>query len=129
MKFNAVPLLYPVLKCNYYMTASNSNNFDTNLIRKDRAFTTYEQHSHGLSTEKLIKQVTSIKEHPSYIFINCACLKFYIDLSGNDKLLKQIVKLKKVSPKRKKRHRYRCYLYTFEINATSVHSKEGVVSK
>ena len=29
-----------------YDRASDSNNFDTNLIRKDRAFTTYEQHSH-----------------------------------------------------------------------------------
>ena len=29
-----------------YDRSSDSNNFDTNLIRKDRAFTGYEHHSH-----------------------------------------------------------------------------------
>ena len=46
--------------------ASESNNFGTNLIRKDLPFTTNKQHSHCQSTGKVIKQMTSIKEHPSY---------------------------------------------------------------
>ena len=49
-----------------YDRASERNNFDINLTRKDWAFITYKQRSHLLSTEKVTKQMTGIKEHPSY---------------------------------------------------------------
>ena len=62
-------LLYPVLECNYYITVHHLAIILI-LIRSEKIKLSPhigKHHSHRLPTEKVIKQITSIKEQRSYL--------------------------------------------------------------